>query len=180
MSDCIATSISRDNSTHIMHLVGWQGTGHDTLYPSLDRLNPNVGTKTDLERLAIEARKYNTLISYHINTDEAYKNLTAAKGCDLSVHPVPGTDDGKHNPDFQDRIMAHQPDGSDFVWFGAAEHTDPLQGPSYHLSKTKDVASGQRWKRVQAFLGEAAGGTLSLDATTRLFDAAGSTAPTTI
>ena len=30
--------------------------------------------------------------------------------------------------------------------------TDPLQGPSYHLSKTKDAASGHRWKRFQNFL----------------------------
>ena len=60
-----------DNSTHVMHLVGWQGTGHDTLYPSLNRLNPYAGTKADLERLSAEAKRYNTLISYHINTDEA-------------------------------------------------------------------------------------------------------------
>ena len=115
-----------DNSTHIMHLVGWQGTGHDTLYPSLDRINPHVGTKADLERLATEAKKYNCLISYHINTDEAYQNLTAAQGCDLSVHPVPGTDDGQHNPDVVDEIMVHQPDGSQWVWFGGASHTGEI------------------------------------------------------
>jgi len=32
-----------DNSTTVIHLVGWQGSGHDTLYPSLDRVDPNVG-----------------------------------------------------------------------------------------------------------------------------------------
>ena len=141
-----------DNATVIMHLVGWQGSGHDTLYPSLDKLNPNVGTKAELQRLAVEAKRYNTLISYHINTDEAYQNLTAAQGCNLSLHPVPGTKDGQHNPDVVDEIMAHQPDGSQWVWFSGATHTDPLQGPSYHLSKTKDVASGRRWQRFQAFM----------------------------
>jgi hypothetical protein len=63
----------------------------------------------------------------------ADKNLTAAKDCDLSVHPVPGTVDGQPNPDFKPSIMAHQPDGSLWVWFSGAKHTDPLQGPSYHL-----------------------------------------------
>ena len=39
-----------DNTSVSVHLVGWQGSGHDTLYPSLDRINPNVGTRADLER----------------------------------------------------------------------------------------------------------------------------------
>ena len=68
------------------------------------------------------------------------------------MHPVPGTDDGQHNPDFDPEIMAHQPDGSPWVWFSGAKHTDPLQGPSYHLSKTKDAATGERWRRLQAFV----------------------------
>ena len=60
-----------DNTTTVLHLVGWQGSGHDTLYPSLDQLNRNVGTEADLRRLAEEAKKFNVVISYHINTDEA-------------------------------------------------------------------------------------------------------------
>jgi hypothetical protein len=75
-----------DNSTHVMHLVGWQGTGHDTLYPSLDRLNPYAGTKADLERLSAEAKRYNTLISYHINTDEACECSCATKCAAGSTH----------------------------------------------------------------------------------------------
>lgn len=30
--------------------------------------------------------------------------------------------------------------------------TDPLQGPSYHISKTKDAVSGQRWRRLEEML----------------------------
>jgi hypothetical protein len=89
-----------DNQTIVVHLVGWQGSGHDTLYPSLDKVNPNVGTVGDLIRLAEASRQYNTIISYHINTDEAYVNYTATScsafnDCNYSVHPVPGTQVGK-------------------------------------------------------------------------------------
>lgn len=38
--------------------------------------------------------------------------------------------------------MMHQPNGDQWVWFSGAKHTDPLQGPSYHVSKTLDAASG--------------------------------------
>ena len=48
----------------IVYLVGWQGTGHDTLYPSLDVINGALGTTDDLHRLARDAmNKYNTIIS---------------------------------------------------------------------------------------------------------------------
>jgi len=33
---------------------------------------------------------YNTIISYHINVDEAYQNLTETQGNNFSLHPVPG------------------------------------------------------------------------------------------
>ena len=35
----------------------------------------------ELRALAMEAKRYNTIISYHINTDEAYVNYTATE-CD--------------------------------------------------------------------------------------------------
>ena len=99
---CFARTHSEwsDNQTIVVHLVGWQGSGHDTLYPSLDKVNPNVGTVGDLIRLAEASRQYNTIISYHINTDEAYVNYTATScsafnDCNYSVHPVPGTQVGK-------------------------------------------------------------------------------------
>eukprot|EP01043_Picozoa_sp_COSAG02_P055398 COSAG02_NODE_6414_length_3587_cov_2.185493_1_plen_951_part_00 len=145
-----------DNQTLVIHLVGWQGSGHDTLYPSLNKVNSNVGTPSDLYRLAKASRQYNTIISYHINTDEAYPNYTATSCssfnvCNYSLHPVPGTDDGQRNPDFKPSIIAKQPNGSEWMW-QAPTLSDPLQGGAYHISKTKDAATGERWKRLEAFL----------------------------
>jgi hypothetical protein len=145
-----------DNQTVVMHLVGWQGSGHDTLYPSLNMVNPNVGTPSDLYRLAEASRHYNTIISYHINTDEAYANYTATSCsdfnvCNYSIHPVPDTRDGQPNPDFKSSIISKQPNGSDWIWQAPAL-SDPLQGGAFHISKTKDAATGERWKRLEAFL----------------------------
>ena len=56
-----------DNTTVVLHLVGWQSSGHDTGYPSYDQINPNLGTKTDLWRLAAQAKAYNTVLSYHVS-----------------------------------------------------------------------------------------------------------------
>ena len=47
-----------------------QGTGHDTLYPSLDIVNEALGTREDLYRLAREAKaKYDTIISCKTTAD---------------------------------------------------------------------------------------------------------------
>eukprot|EP01043_Picozoa_sp_COSAG02_P018584 COSAG02_NODE_872_length_16321_cov_6.491062_2_plen_169_part_00 len=89
-----------------------------------------------------------------INVDEAYKNLTATLGNQYSLHPVPGTDDGKPNPDYIREIIASMPNGSEWLW-GADQpglHSDPFQGGAYHISKTKDAASGHRWERLKRFL----------------------------
>jgi hypothetical protein len=136
-------SAASDNVTTVLHLVGWQGTGHDTLYPSLDVVNPNVGTAAELRQLAAASKAYNTVISYHINTDEAYANFTACNGSSVGckVHPVPGTRDGEPNPDFDARVISRQPDGGEWVW-QIPQMSDPLQGPAFHISKTKDAATG--------------------------------------
>ena len=72
----------------------------------------------------------------------------------MSNHPIPGTDDGKHNPDADPAIISKAPNGSLWVWGGnpMSTRTDPLIGPSYHLSKTKDAVSGQRWRRLDEML----------------------------
>ena len=46
----------------------------------------------ELRALATEAKRYNTIISYHINTDEAYVNYTATEcsgfnDCDYRCAP---------------------------------------------------------------------------------------------
>eukprot|EP00040_Diaphanoeca_grandis_P037223 m.241469 g.241469 ORF g.241469 m.241469 type:complete len:965 (-) comp33776_c0_seq1:288-3182(-) len=145
-----------DNMLQVTHLVGWQGSGHDTLYPSYNQINPLLGASSDLQSLVAEAEaKYNTIVSYHINTDEAYWNYTACEADgNTSVHPVPGTNDGQHNPDCDPAIISTQPNGNMWPWQGgqpSLKRTDHLQGPAYHISKTKDAITGQRWRRLDAF-----------------------------
>jgi hypothetical protein len=154
-----ALSSWSDNTSTVLRLVGWQGSGHDTLFPSLKKINPKVGTLADLRKLATEALKYNTIITYDMNTDDAYANFTATQcsgfnQCDDSIHPVPGTQDGQPNPDFKREIMSLTPSGDLWQWCGllCATRTDPLQGPAYHLSKTKDTASAERHRRFNQFL----------------------------
>jgi hypothetical protein len=59
-------------------LVGWQGLGHDTLYPALDVLNirPDVGGEAGLATLyaglAAASGSNVSSLSYHVNSDEAY------------------------------------------------------------------------------------------------------------
>jgi hypothetical protein len=58
-------------------LVGWQGLGHDTLYPAWDIVNirPAVGGSSGLFALAsgltAAARSNRSSLSYHVNSDEA-------------------------------------------------------------------------------------------------------------
>lgn len=66
----------------IIYLVGWQYNGHDDRYPNWDKVNEalkgdNCGHETGLEclqNLMDEAWKYNTCISFHINSTDIYEN----------------------------------------------------------------------------------------------------------
>lgn len=62
----------------IIYLVGWQYNGHDDKYPAFFEANPLLKRKQDitasesLQWLMIEARKYHTTVSLHINMTDAY------------------------------------------------------------------------------------------------------------
>ena len=64
----------------IIYLVGWQYNGHDDKYPDFTEVNPALkrpGDASALESmlwLMDEAKKYNTVISVHINLTDAYDN----------------------------------------------------------------------------------------------------------
>ncbi len=63
----------------IIYLVGWQYNGHDDKYPDFFEVNPALKCKdkTPLESmlwLIEEAKKYNTVVSVHINFNDAYEN----------------------------------------------------------------------------------------------------------
>jgi len=64
----------------IIYLVGWQYNGHDDKYPDFTEVNPALkrpGDASALESmlwLMEESKKYNTVISVHINFTDAYDN----------------------------------------------------------------------------------------------------------
>lgn len=74
---------SVDNITQgikkIVYLVGWQGLGHDDLYPDMTAVNDHLKRdcdpdgKTSLLWLIEEAKKYNTVVSFHGNLADAYE-----------------------------------------------------------------------------------------------------------
>lgn len=62
----------------IIYLVGWQGLGHDDCYPEMEVVNealkrPEDETARDsLWWLFEEAKKYHTIVSFHVNQSDAY------------------------------------------------------------------------------------------------------------
>ena len=58
----------------VVYLVGWQYQGHDTGYPATDQINERLGGLAGLRRAAVEAAKYNAILSYHDNFDDAYRD----------------------------------------------------------------------------------------------------------
>ncbi len=72
-------------ASKIIYLVGWQYNGHDDKYPAFDEVNPALKRpqdKTALESmlwLIEESKKYNTVISVHINFADAYDNCPLMK-----------------------------------------------------------------------------------------------------
>lgn len=66
--------------TKIYYLVGWQYLGHDDKYPDFFEVNgalksPQDKTAKDsFKRLCKEAKNYNSVISVHINFNDAYDN----------------------------------------------------------------------------------------------------------
>ena len=64
----------------ILYLVGWQGLGHDDCYPEMEEVNealkrPEDATARDsLRWLFEEAKKYHTVVSFHGNLADAYRD----------------------------------------------------------------------------------------------------------
>lgn len=113
-----------DDMPQIVYVVGWQYDGHDTGYPSLDRVNEKLGGCEKLLWLIDEAKSFNATVSCHINVDDAY----------------PG------HPGWDSEIIGHNPDGSLTQW-------EVFNGQqSYHINHTKDVRSGKLFNRLDTFL----------------------------
>jgi hypothetical protein len=64
----------------ILYLVGWQYNGHDDKYPAFFEVNKALKCAHDKDAresliwLMNEARKYNTIVSLHINMTDAYED----------------------------------------------------------------------------------------------------------
>jgi hypothetical protein len=116
-----------DGLPQIAYLVGWQYTGHDSGYPSLDKINTALGSREELLELHRTAKeRLNTAVSYHINLDDAYKE----------------------HPGWDPSIITRQPDGELGRW-------EVFNGKmSYHISHTKDVESGKVFRRLNAMMQE--------------------------
>ena len=56
----------------VMYLLGWQYTGHDSGYPSIDSVNHELGGYNELVNLISEARKYNVNVTFYDNYDDSY------------------------------------------------------------------------------------------------------------
>lgn len=119
----------------IIYLVGWQYNGHDDKYPDFTEVNPALkrpGDASALESmlwLMEEAKKYNTVISVHINLTDAYDNSPL-----MSEYR-------KNNALIRDR--KGRP--------AAIEHYNGL--PCYKISYREEWESGLFHKRVQALFG---------------------------
>ncbi|MDO4365002.1 MAG: hypothetical protein Q4C99_10805, partial [Clostridia bacterium] len=64
----------------IYYLVGWQYLGHDDKYPDFFEVNEALKSKQDkaaidsFKRLSDEAKQYHSIVSVHINFNDAYDN----------------------------------------------------------------------------------------------------------
>ena len=63
-----------DSAAYVVYLLGWQYSGHDTGYPSVDKVNEDLGGYDKLVNLIKEARKYNVNVSFYDNYDDSYPN----------------------------------------------------------------------------------------------------------
>jgi hypothetical protein len=62
-----------DGILQIPYLVGWQYDGHDTGYPSMDKVNDRIGGADALRNLFNVCKEnLNTILSYHQNIDDCY------------------------------------------------------------------------------------------------------------
>jgi len=61
-----------DSAACIIYLLGWQYTGHDSGYPSVDKVNESLGGYKELVNLISEAKKLHVNVSFYDNYDDSY------------------------------------------------------------------------------------------------------------
>jgi hypothetical protein len=90
------------------------------------KVNDQAGTAEELREMAGRIWKnYNTIISYHINIDDSYRD----------------------HPGFDESILTKQPDGTPLQWARYGGGRDV-----YHINHTLQVETGAVFKRLDTFL----------------------------
>ena len=83
-------------------LVGWQGNGHDSLYPGLDVVNSYLGGSKDLNKLVAVAKQlYNATMSYHIDVDISNSMMPTEHYEGPYQNPSSPYDASVPNPEFE-------------------------------------------------------------------------------
>lgn len=67
-----AFALQTDSAAYVIYLLGWQYKGHDTGYPSVDKVNEALGGYDKLVNLIKEAKKYNVNVTFYDNYDDSY------------------------------------------------------------------------------------------------------------
>ena len=67
-----AFALQSDSAAYVIYLLGWQYKGHDTGYPSVDKVNEALGGYEKLVNLIKEAKKYNVNVTFYDNYDDSY------------------------------------------------------------------------------------------------------------
>lgn len=67
-----AFALRTDSAAYVIYLLGWQYKGHDTGYPSVDKVNEDLGGYDKLVNLINEAKKYNVNVTFYDNYDDSY------------------------------------------------------------------------------------------------------------
>jgi hypothetical protein len=140
-------SVIFDGYSQTAILVGWQGLGHDTLYPALDVINARLGGSSALAALvaAMPAASGSPLssVSYHVNADEAYSQYAGAA-----------------NAEFDARICRLNADHlTPWARNGSLGDQTPNYGIRCSISKTKDNVKFGRYARYARFFDAVPAGT---------------------
>lgn len=111
----------------VCYVVGWQYDGHDTGYPSLDKVNPKCGGREAFARLIEDAKALNCTVSLHANYDSCYD----------------------FNPEWREDCVSRDGQGHPIVWY-----SKPQWGGRhvYSMNHTKDFESGFARDRLERLL----------------------------
>jgi hypothetical protein len=129
-------SLVTDSYPQTAILVGWQGIGHDTLYPGWDQIDWAAGSYDGLQTLTAgwtgATGDTRSSISYHVNSDEAYARFN-----------------GSANPEFEIGMCRLNADHAT-AWYSNCTVTQeqiPDCGIRCSISKTKDAVMYNRYER---------------------------------